>query len=103
MELKKSIVSKQAEIEKMQKGLKRILGFSVTLITSFTTVGILFPAVWVLSITTISVGIITLFLAFVMLSGLSKDSIIDVGNLEKDKVELDWVQTKKAQLFLESN
>nr|DAQ73217.1 MAG TPA: hypothetical protein [Caudoviricetes sp.] len=103
LELKKAIVSKQSEIERTQKGMKRILGFSFVTIPVFTAVGILFPAVWVLCVTTIFVGIITLFLAFVMLSGLAKDGIIDTGKLEKDKVELDWVQTKKAQLFLESN
>lgn len=103
LELKKAIVSKQSEIERTQRGMKRILGFSLVTIPAFTAVGILFPAVWVLCVTTIFVGIITLFLAFVMLSGLAKDGIIDTGKLEKDKVELDWVQTKKAQLFLESN
>ncbi len=103
LELKKAIASKHSEIERTQKGMKRILGFSFVTIPAFTAVGILFPAVWVLCVTTIAVGIITLFLAFVMLSGLAKDGIIDTGKLEKDKVELDWVQTKKAQLFLESN
>lgn len=103
LELKKAIASKQSEIERTQKGMKRILGFSFVTIPAFTAVGILFPAVWVLSVTTTAVGTITLFLAFVMLSGLAKDGIIDTGKLEKDKVELDWVQTKKAQLFLESN
>lgn len=103
LELKKSIVSKQVESEKISKGLRRVVGFSFVLVTSFTTVGILFPYVWVLCVTTIFVGIITLFIGLNMLFGLHKDGIIDAGKLEKDKVELDWVQTKKAQLFLESN
>lgn len=103
LELKKSIVSKQAESEKISKGLRRLVGFSSALAISFTTVGILFPYVWVLCVTTIFVGIITLFIGLNMLFGLHKDGILDAGTLEKDKVELDWVQTKKAQLFLESN
>lgn len=103
LELKKSIASKQIESEKISKGLRRVVGFSFVLATSFTTVGILFPHVWVLCVTTIFVGIITLFIGLNMLFGLHKDGILDAGKLEKDKVELDWVQTKKAQLFLESN
>lgn len=103
LELKKSIVSKQVEAEKISKSLRRVVGFSFVLVSSFTTVGILFPYVWVLCVTTIFVGIITLFVALNMLFGLHKDGILDAGTLEKDKVELDWVQTKKAQLFLESN
>lgn len=103
LELKKSIVSKQSESEKISKGLRRLVGFSSVLVVSFTTVGILFPYVWVLCVTTIFVGIITLFIGLNMLFGLHKDGILDAGTLEKDKVELDWVQTKKAQLFLESN
>lgn len=103
LELKKSIVSKQVESEKISKGLRRLVGFSSVLVVSFTTVGILFPYVWVLCVTTIFVGIITLFIGLNMLFGLHKDGILDAGTLEKDKVELDWVQTKKAQLFLESN
>lgn len=103
LELKKSIVSKQAESEKISKGLRRLVSFFSALVVSFTTVGILFPYVWVLCVTTIFVGIITLFIGLNMLFGLHKDGILDAGTLEKDKVELDWVQTKKAQLFLESN
>lgn len=103
LELKKSIVSKQAESDKISKGLRRLVGFSSVLVVSFTTVGILFPYIWVLCVTTIFVGIITLFIGLNMLFGLHKDGILDAGTLEKDKVELDWVQTKKAQLFLESN
>lgn len=103
LELKKSIVSKQVESEKISKGLRRLVGFSSVLVISFTTVGILFPYTWVLCVTTIFVGIITLFMGFNMLLGLQKEGILDTGKLEKDKVELDYVQTKKAQLFLESN
>lgn len=103
LELKKSIASKQVEAEKISKGLRRVVGFSFVLVSSFTTVGILFPYTWVLCVTTIFVGIITLFVALNMLLSLNKDGILDAGTLEKDKVELDWVQTKKAQLFLESN
>ena len=103
LELKKSIASKQAESEKISKGLRRVVGFSFVLATSFTTVGILFPQVWVLCVTTIFVGIITLFIGLNMLFGLCKDGIIDAGKVEKDKVELAWVQPRKAQLFLESN
>lgn len=103
LELKKSIASKQVESEKISKGLRRVVGFPFVLVTSFTTVGILFPYTWVLCVTTIFVGIITLFIGLNMLFGLHKDGILDAGKLEKDKVELDWVQTKKAQLFLESN
>lgn len=103
LELKKTIVSKQVESDKISKGLRRLVGFSSVLVVSFTTVGILFPYVWVLCVTTIFVGIITLFIGLNMLFGLHKDGILDAGTLEKDKVELDWVQTKKAQLFLESN
>lgn len=103
LELKKSIASKQVEAVKISKGFRRVFGFSFVLVFSFTTVGILFPYTWVLCVTTIFVGIITLFVALNMLFGLHKDGILDAGTLEKDKVELDWVQTKKAQLFLESN
>lgn len=103
LDLKKSIASKQVEVEKISIGLRRVVGFSFVLVSSFTTVGILFPHVWVLCVTTIFVGIITLFVGLNMLFGLHKDGIIDAGKLEKDKVELDYVQTKKAQLFLESN